>query len=204
MTLHELCQLCGDKDHLKAMLSCPGTTPGTACTAWCLCLTGVLLLSGIVFGIVNDDTKKVRMNPPPTDVVEPGDDLLIIRPTSYRTSSYLAAPQMKDVDAGGAPLQLSACDTTAANSPPLPPLVSPKADSTYSISSIAEPLASLKQFQIRLEHSSLGNTVSSAASILMSFKRADTWQCLRATCRKQRLLVEELQLSGACWTSWET
>ena len=40
------------------------------------------------------------MNPPPTDVVEPGDEILVIRPTTYRTGTYKPAPHMKRVDAG--------------------------------------------------------------------------------------------------------
>ena len=56
--------------------------------------------AGIVFGLVNHITKNVRMNPAPSEVVEHGDELLIIRPTCYRTGTYKPAPSMKAVDAG--------------------------------------------------------------------------------------------------------
>lgn len=56
--------------------------------------------AGIVFGLYNHATGNVRMNPPPADVVEPGDELLIIRPTSFPSGTYRPAPHKKLVNAG--------------------------------------------------------------------------------------------------------
>ncbi|KAK9801967.1 hypothetical protein WJX73_003033 [Symbiochloris irregularis] len=55
---------------------------------------------GIVFGLVDHSRGRVRMNPPPTDVMEPGDAVLVIRPTSYKTGTYRPSNHMKRVHAG--------------------------------------------------------------------------------------------------------
>ena len=60
----------------------------------CVCV------AGIVFGLCNHKMGRVRLNPPPTDVMERGDQVLVIRPTTYQTGSYRAAKKMKKVDAG--------------------------------------------------------------------------------------------------------
>ncbi|KAK9803748.1 hypothetical protein WJX73_000566 [Symbiochloris irregularis] len=55
---------------------------------------------GIVFGLVNHSIGRVKMNPPPTDVMEPGDEILVIRPTTFKTGSYRPAAHKKIVDEG--------------------------------------------------------------------------------------------------------
>ncbi|KAK9810370.1 hypothetical protein WJX72_009592 [[Myrmecia] bisecta] len=55
---------------------------------------------GIVFGLVNTASKRVRINPPASDVVEPGDEVLVIRPTSYASGAYRPAAQKKGVSVG--------------------------------------------------------------------------------------------------------
>ena len=56
--------------------------------------------AGIVFGLVNHSMGRVKMNPPPTDVLEKGDEILIIRPTTFKTGSYHPAAHKKAVDEG--------------------------------------------------------------------------------------------------------
>ena len=54
---------------------------------------------GIVFGLVNHDSRKVKMNPPPSTVVEEGDEILIVRPTSLPDGPYgpARAPAERDL-----------------------------------------------------------------------------------------------------------
>ena len=53
---------------------------------------------GIVFGLVNHNSRKVKMNPAPTTVVEAGDEVLIVRPTNLPGGSYQPAvkPAIRD------------------------------------------------------------------------------------------------------------
>ena len=56
---------------------------------------------GIVFGLVNHNSRKVKMNPPPGTIVEAGDEVLIVRPTVLTGGSYHAAtkPAVRDTGA---------------------------------------------------------------------------------------------------------
>lgn len=58
---------------------------------------------GIVFGLVNHKTRKVKMNPLPHTLVEPGDEILVIRPTVLPTGQrYTPAqsPVRRDLSEG--------------------------------------------------------------------------------------------------------
>ena len=55
---------------------------------------------GIVFGLVNHNSRKVKMNPPPQTIVEAEDELLIVRPTNLPGGIYKAATRPAVRDAG--------------------------------------------------------------------------------------------------------
>ena len=60
---------------------------------------------GIVFGLVNHDSRQVKMNPPPEAIVEPGDDILVIRPTCLPDGPYRPAEQPVPHGIGVSPLE---------------------------------------------------------------------------------------------------
>ncbi|KAK9866656.1 hypothetical protein WJX84_009216 [Apatococcus fuscideae] len=55
---------------------------------------------GIVFGVVNPYSKKVEVNPPRDLRLSLGDELLIVRPTSYKSGKYAHSKKPPFVDLG--------------------------------------------------------------------------------------------------------